>query len=197
MKIHDISQALLKCRIYPGDNRPERIIIKNMDKGDSYNLSELHCCVHNGTHVDAPRHFIKNGKGIDEIELGKFVGKCFVHSHHGIITESDAKEIYEKAVAHSIEASRKLLIKGDAEISLAAAKYFAQQNIDLLGNESQTIGPVNAPMATHLALLENEVVLLEGIDLSNVNDGVYLLNCAPINIEGCDGSLCRAILIEE
>lgn len=197
MKIYDISQPLLSCQIYPGDREPKRIAIKDMNKGDIYNLSELECCVHNGTHVDAPRHFIKDGKGIDEIELSKFIGKCYVISHSGIMNDTDAKRIYETIASIDISASKKLLIKGDVEISLEAAKYFASQNLDLLGNESQTFGPINAPMATHLALLEKEIVFLEGIDLTNVKDGCYFLNCAPINIKGCDGSLCRAILIGE
>ena len=66
----------------------------------------------------------------------------------------------------------------------------------LLGNEPQTIGPQNAPMAVHLVLLGADVVLLEGIRLSKVSEGVYFLNAAPLNLSGVDGSPCRAILIE-
>ena len=66
----------------------------------------------------------------------------------------------------------------------------------MIGNESQTIGPIDAPMEVHLVLLGKEVVLLEGIRLNNIKEGVYFLNTAPINLNGCDGAPCRAILID-
>ncbi|MBQ8931637.1 MAG: cyclase, partial [Ruminiclostridium sp.] len=66
----------------------------------------------------------------------------------------------------------------------------------LLGNEPQTVGPQNAPMEVHLILLGADVVLLEGIRLSEVNEGVYFLNAAPLNLSGSDGSPCRAVLID-
>ena len=83
-----------------------------------------------------------------------------------------------------------------AEVTLEAAKVFAASKMLLLGNESQSVGPENAPMAVHLALLGSGVVLLEGIRLAEVPQGVYLLNAAPLNLSGADGSPCRAILIE-
>ena len=101
----------------------------------------------------------------------------------------------EKAKAHGAEAAKRILIKGDAVVSLEAAKVFASSGILLLGNESQTVGPENAPMAVHLALLSAGVILLEGIRLAEVSEGAYLLNAAPLNLSGADGSPCRAILI--
>ena len=92
-------------------------------------------------------------------------------------------------------AGTKRLIKGKATVTLEAAKVFAEAGVDLLGNESQTVGPENGPMAVHLALLGAEVVLLEGIRLGHVPDGVYLLNCAPLNLTDTDGSPCRATLM--
>ena len=72
---------------------------------------------------------------------------------------------------------------------------FAESNILLLGNESQTVGPENAPMEVHLILLGTGAVLLEGIRLAEVSEGVYFLNAAPLNLSGSDGSPCRAVLI--
>ena len=79
----------------------------------------------------------------------------------------------------------------------AAAKIFAEARLKLFGNESQTVGPEDAPMEVHLIMLGAEVVLLEGIVLSDVPEGVYLLNAAPLNLGGADGAPCRAILIKE
>ena len=99
------------------------------------------------------------------------------------------------AKAHA-GAEKKILIKGAATVTLEAAKVFAEAGVDLVGNESQTVGPEDAPMAVHLVLLGAEVVLLEGIRLGEVPDGVYLLNCAPLNLSGADGSPCRAVLMD-
>ena len=196
MKIYDISQEVFSCEVYPGDPMPEKTTLKSMQEGEVYNLTAFSMCAHNGTHIDAPRHFIKDGKTIDEICLDAFVGMAYVAEHRGVVTDNDAVEIIEKAKKHNPEVAKRILIKGDVEVSLEAAKVFASSNILLLGNESQTVGPKNAPMAVHLALLSANVVLLEGIRLAAVSEGVYFLNAAPLNLAGAEGSPCRAVLID-
>ena len=196
MKIYDISQEVFSCQVYPGDPKPEKKILKSMEKGEVYNLTAFDMCAHNGTHIDAPFHFIKDGKTVDEICLEAVVGMAYVAEHNGIVTADDAAEILEKAKRKNIDSAKRILIKGDVEVSLAAAKVFATSNILLLGNEPQAIGPQNAPMAVHLELLGAGVILLEGIRLSEVPEGVYLLNAAPLNLSGADGSPCRAVLID-
>ena len=196
MKIYDISQEVFGCRVYPGDPMPEKKELKSMEKGDIYNLTVFSMCAHNGTHIDAPRHFIKDGKTVDEICLDAFVGMAYVAEHCGVVTCDDAKEIIKKAESYHTEAAKRILIKGDIEVSLEAAKVFASSNILLLGNEPQSVGPQNEPMAVHLVLLGADVVLLEGMCLSEVSEGVYFLNAAPLNFSGADGSPCRAVLID-
>ena len=196
MKIYDISQEVFSCQVYPGDPMPEKKELKSMKKGELYNLTAFNMCAHNGTHIDAPRHFIKDGKTIDEICLDAFVGMAYVAEHRGVVTNNDAVEIIEKAKKHNPEVAKRILIKGDVEVSLEAAKVFASSNILLLGNEPQSVGSQNAPMAVHLALLSANVVLLEGIRLAAVSEGVYFLNAAPLNLAGAEGSPCRAVLID-
>ena len=196
MKIYDISQEVFGCEVYPDDPMPEKTMLRSMENGEVYNLTVFRMCAHNGTHIDAPFHFIQDGKTVDEICLEAFVGMSYVAEHRGILTGDDAAEIMEKAKKQNPEAAKRILIKGDAEVSLEAAKVFASSDLLLLGNESQTIGPKNAPMAVHLALLGAKVILLEGIRLSEVPEGVYLLNAAPLNLSGADGSPCRAVLID-
>ena len=197
MKVYDISQEVFGCKVYPNDPMPEKIVLKSMQKGDVYNLTAFNMCAHNGTHIDAPFHFIKEGKTIDEICLEAFVGMAYVAEHHGLVTGNDATEIIEKAKKQNLEASKRILIKGEVEVSLEAAKVFASSDILLLGNEPQTVGPQNAPMAVHLTLLGANVVLLEGIRLGEVYEGVYFLNAVPLNLSGADGSPCRAVLITD
>ena len=192
--LYDISQPVFECDIFPGDPKPERKIICGIENGDLYNLTEFSMCAHNGTHVDAPLHFIRDGKGIGEICLNKFIGKAYVISHEGEVTAQDAAKILDAAAAGG--APKRILIKGRAVVSLEAAKVFAAAGVDLIGNESQTVGPEEAPMAVHLVLLDAEAVLLEGIRLEHVPDGAYLLNCAPLNLGTADGAPCRATLME-
>ena len=196
MKIYDISQEVFSCQVYPNDPAPEKKILKSIEKGEVYNLTAFNMCAHNGTHIDAPFHFIKDGKTVDTICLESFVGMAYIAEHHGLVTGDDAIKIIQKAKEQNPDAVKRILIKGDVEVSLEAAKVFAASDILLLGNEPQTIGPQNAPMAVHLVLLGANVILLEGIRLSDVSEGVYFLNAAPLNLSGADGAPCRAILID-
>lgn len=195
MKIYDISQEVFGCQVYPGDPTPKKRVISSMEKGDLYNLTAFSMCAHNGTHIDAPLHFIKDGKTVDSVSLDTFIGMAYVAEYNGIVSADDATEILEKAKKQNSEVAKRILIKGDAEVSAEAAKVFAESNILLIGNESQTVGPENAPMEVHLILLGAGAVLLEGIRLAEVSEGVYFLNAAPLNLSGADGSPCRAILI--
>ena len=195
MKIYDISQEVFSCQVYTGDPAPEKQVLSSIEKGDLYNLTAFSMCAHNGTHIDAPFHFIRDGKTVDEICLDAFVGMAYVTEHQGIVSGNDALEMLKKAKEQNPEASKRILIKGKAEVSSEAAKVFASSEILLLGNESQTFGPEDAPMEVHTILLSSDVILLEGIRLEDVSEGVYLLNAAPLNLSGADGSPCRAVLI--
>ena len=195
MKITDISQEVLSARVYEGDPTPKGERIVDMENGEMYNLSVFSMCAHNGTHIDAPLHFLKDGDAVHQIPLEHFVGECCVLEENGDISATDAREIIRKAVEKG--AQKRILIKGAATVTEEAARVFAEANILLLGNESQSVGPVDAPMAVHKILLSKNIVLLEGIVLDEVKEGRYILNCAPLNIMGFEGSPCRAILIEE
>ena len=74
MKIYDISQEVFSCQVYPGDPAPERKVLGSMSEGELYNLTAFSMCAHNGTHVDAPFHFLKDGKTVDTICLEAFIG---------------------------------------------------------------------------------------------------------------------------
>lgn len=196
MKIYDISQEVFSCEVFPGDEPPQKEEVMRMSEGALYNLTSLHMCAHNGTHVDAPFHFIADGATIEEIPLDKMIGPAFVAAADGEVTESVAKEILKKANSADKEAARKLLIKGRGVVSAEAAEVFAQAGVDLIGVELQSVGPVEAPMAVHKVLLGAEVVLLEGIRLGEVKEGVYILNAAPLSLGGSDGAPCRAVLLD-
>ena len=194
MKIIDISQEILSCRVYEGDPVPQGERIADMKKGGTYNLSTLSMCAHNGTHVDAPLHFYEDGKSVDQMSLEHFVGECFVAEASGSIGSQEAYQILEKA--NALKAQKRILIKGEAVVTEEAARVFADEGVLLVGNESQTVGPEDAPMQVHLTLLGAGVVLLEGVRLQAVPEGAYHLSAAPISLGGADGAPCRAYLID-
>ena len=196
MKLYDVSQEVFSSSVYPGDPIPERRILSSMEKGALYNLTAFSMCAHNGTHIDAPAHFIADGDAVDAIPLFKTVGYAYVAAHHGNLTEKDATRILFRAKECSKEAARRILIKGNATLTEEGARVFASEGVFLFGNESQTVGPEDAPMAVHHRLLGAGTVLLEGLRLGNVPEGVYLLFAAPLLLGGADGAPCRALLAD-
>ena len=196
MKIYDISQEVFSCVVFPGDPTPKKETLNSMKSGDLYNLTSFSMCSHNGTHIDAPSHFIDDGTNVEEIPLQKTVGYAYVAEHNGIISADGIKSILAKAEEICPEAAKRILIKGRATLSFEAAAVIAEADVVLFGNESQTVGPEDAPMGVHKLLLGKKIVLLEGIRLGGVDEGVYLLNAAPLNLGGCEGAPCRAILID-
>ena len=191
--IIDISQEVFSCKVFPGDPAPAMQRVLSTEQGDICNLTAFSMCAHNGTHVDAPFHFLPNGGTIEKIGLEAFAGDCYVARFEGELTANDASDIFEKA--KSVSASDRILIAGKATVTAEAARVFAQSKIKLIGNESQTVGPEDEPMEVHKILLGADVVLLEGIVLADVDEGKYFLSAAPLNLGGCDGAPCRAFLI--
>lgn len=176
--IYDITQELFGSVTYPGDTKPERIAVRRMVDGELYNLSDIKMCAHNGTHVDAPRHFLRDGKSIEEIELNTLVGACQVCSTVSELLSSE----YER-----------ILLRGVTEFDEFTADQILSKNIKLIGVEGQSVGNANV----HRALLSREIVLLEGIRLEDVPDGSYFLVAAPLKLRDADGSPCRAILLDD
>ena len=193
--IYDITQEVFSCRVFPGDPAPEKRRIMSIREGGACNLTAFSMCAHNGTHVDAPFHFLDGGKTVDQMGLTPYVGPCLLTRHSGNVTAADAARMLDRARAAGAE--KRLLIAGRATVTAEAARVFAEGGLWLLGNESQTVGPEDAPREVHLILLGAEVTLLEGIVLTGVPEGRYFLSAAPLNLGGCDGAPCRAYLMTE
>ena len=188
MKIIDITQELFSCNVYPGDMSPTFERVKTVDR-DGYNLTNISLCVHNGTHIDAPKHFIADGKAIHELDFSVFYGKCDVVECDGVVSESAITGIIENC-------QERLLLKGECELSESAALILANSHVKLIGIEGQSVGNSNDPRTVHIILLGKGVIPLEGLDLSNVGAGAYILSAFPLDLEGSDGAPVRAALID-
>ena len=189
--IYDISQEVFSCAVYPGDPAPRRRTLSATADGDLYNLTAFSMCAHNGTHVDAPFHFLGDGKTVDRMGLEPFAGACFVARHQGDVTAEDARQILARTGT-----AQRILIAGPVTVTADAARVFAESGILLLGNESQSVGPEHAPMEVHKILLSRDIVLLEGVVLTGIPEGRYFLSAAPLNLAGADGAPCRAFLMD-
>ena len=119
MKIYDISQEVFSCGVYPGDPKPQKQTLCAISDGELYNLTAFSMCAHNGTHVDAPYHFLHDGKTVEQLPLETFVGDCFVARWEGDINAGDAEAILEKA-----RGAERLLIAGPATVTAGASPFW-------------------------------------------------------------------------
>lgn len=193
MRLLDISRELMSAPVYPGDPAPELEPLCRMELGDVCNTSALHACVHNATHMDAPRHFVSDGADIASVKLDACVGECEVVEFEGTLLGAEAEEI----VDYMTSATPRLLFKGAMDISPSAAFVLSDSGIRLVGVEAQSVASAECSGPVHRQLLGSGMVLLEGLDLSRVKPGRYFLFAAPLKIEGSDGSPVRAVLIEK
>lgn len=189
MTIYDISRELLSAPVYPDDEKPKLEAVLSMNNGSLYNLSNLHMCVHNGTHVDAPLHFIDDGDSIENVSLDKCIGHCSVIECIEPLTGQRAEELLPHI-------KKRLLIKGNGAITQSAAFVLKEGGIKLVGVETLSVGDLNAPRAVHVELLSSEIALLENLNLTKVPVGDYYLVAAPLKIKGAEGAPCRAVLLK-
>ena len=188
MTVIDITQELFSCVVYPGDPVPRKTRVRELPK-DKCTVTEMSLCLHNGTHIDAPAHFIPDGKMIQQLDLTIFYGECLVVAYQGIINASDIQSILDTGV-------ERLLIKGDADLSEEAAEAIAESKVRLIGIEGQSVGPKNAALKTHWILLGKGIIPLEGLRLAHVTPGEYILSAFPLRLADCEGSPVRAVLIQ-
>jgi len=187
MHIIDITQELLTCAVYPGDIVPRLKQVRQMPP-DDYNLTIISICTHNGTHVDAPRHFVQDGLTVDKLDLQLFYGPCTVAKLEGAVGRKELAPVLAGC-------QPRLLLKGEITISEEAAAALAASHVSLLGVEDQSVGPVEAPMAVHRILLEAGMAVLEGLRLGEAAPGEYQLCAFPLKLGGCEGAPVRAVLV--
>lgn len=190
MKIYDISKELFSASVYPGDPKPEQKGFTSLEAGDHSNVSILTLGSHNGTHMDAPKHFVAGARSIDQVDLEKCLGPCRVARAAGKLTPQWVEEALSGGV-------KRLLIAGEIEITLEAAEKMTELGLWFLGVESMTVGPLGGETGPiHRELLSHEVAVLEACVLENVPEGEFFLVCQPLKMAGLDGSPARPLLLE-
>ena len=213
MKIYDISLPISPgMPVWPGDPSVELKQISSIQYGDHANVSQIKMSVHTGTHIDAPNHFINLGKTINQLPLEKLIGQVLVieiDEENDIITESVLTNHHDWPILNS---GKKVLFKTRNSIlwkthpnefqsdyvgiDKSGAACLADLALDLIGMDYLSVTPFNETLEPHQILLAQDIILLEGINLSEIDPGIYQLYCLPLNIENCDGAPARAILMQ-
>jgi arylformamidase len=191
----------------PGVGDTRIIKINDVEKGDPVTMSELTVISHAGTHIDAPRHFFRGGKTMDDMPLEMFIGPARI-----IEIKDTASVKVEELKPYDIKKGEKILLKTRNSgrvyrtddfyddyvyISSEAAHYLAEIGISVIGIDYISIGTfssVENVVETHTAFLSKDIWVIEGINLSGVTPGNYEIICLPIRLEQGDAGIARAII---
>lgn len=193
MQIIDISKDITACELYPGDPEVKLEVVSNISNGDSCNLSAIYTGLHNGTHADAPLHFIEGAESIEKADLSVFIGECHViEVPAGPVTGEYVNSYFPTD-------AKRLLIKsaGKAWFMESAAEEIAFSGVKLLGTDALSVGTQGNQVEPHVALLRENVAILENLELKNVKPGKYFLLAQPLKIGGAEAAPVRAVLLAD
>jgi len=202
----DVSVPLRSGMVHWPDNPPVRIErIQDLSHGDTANVSRLEMGAHTGTHMDAPRHFLAQGAGLDEMPLDAAIGRARVihiaHARAIVPAELEAHRLRagERVLFRTRNSERcwntNQFVREFVYVSAAAAQYLADRKVRTVGVDYLSVGGyVHDGVATHQILLGAGIWIIEGLDLSAVTPGRYDLICLPLRVVGADGAPARAVL---
>ncbi len=208
MKIYDVTVPISsETPIYQGDPPAKIDLCKSIARGDAANVSQICVGVHTASHVDAPNHFIEGGKRVHEIPLESLIGNCRVLELSDEITSIEPEHLGDLAnVERILFKTRNSHFWNTPEdgfrtdftyISPGAARVLAGSGLKLVGIDYLSVEKFGSEdFATHITLLEKNIVIVEGLDLREVPAGDYEITCLPLKYigGGGDGSPARTIL---
>jgi len=207
-RIYDISVPIRSGGlVYPGNPHIRITLEQAVAKGAGANVSDIEFGSHTGTHADSSRHFFDDGQTVDQIPLEKLIGPARL-----VAFGDDVRSIGESELrAAKIEGQKRVLLRTRNSALLHqkefapdytylapdGAKYLVALGVELVGIDYLSIEQFHSGHhMTHRTLLEKDVVILEGLDLSDPPPGDYRLICLPLRLEGLDGAPARAVLID-
>lgn len=209
MKTYDVTLNISSdMPIWPGDNPISLERVSKIEEGSDANVSRLQLSVHTGTHVDSPYHFYNNGSTVESLSLKTLVGRAYV-IHLDDDVDVITPEVLENAGIPP--RTRRVLIrtrnskqwakeykpfnKDYVGVDVSAAEYLVKRGVKLIGVDYLSVAPFVDTTPTHLVLLKAGVVIVEGLNLSQISQGRYNFFCLPLKINGSDGAPARAILV--
>lgn len=209
-KIYDITIYMSEdMPAFPGDEKVFSVEdIMSVTSGDPYSIKKLTMLTHTGTHIDAPCHYIPDAKSIDELDLSKFIGLADVieiQNTHCITLDDIKNHSFDPGIIALFKTNNSTIWQKNISfyenyiyLTQEAAAFLVEKNVKTVGIDYLSIDPYGEHIKplTHLTLLNNNIPIIEGLDLSNVPQGRYKFTCLPLKIAGIDGSPARAILEE-
>ncbi len=196
--------------VWPGDDPVQLYRQHKIEDGANANVSYLGLSVHTGTHIDAPFHFLKAGYGVEQIPLDLLVGPAQVIQIPEEAKVIDSKTL-EKAVIKpgikkvlfrtAVSLQRTELTQGFKSdfvaVAADAAQMLVDKGINVIGIDYLSIAPYKNSRPTHEILLNANTLIIEGLNLADVDEGIYTLYCLPLKLKGSDGAPARVILIQD
>lgn len=208
MRIYDLTVGISPgLPVWPGDPPVTLERVKKIAEGANANVSHLACGVHTGTHVDAPIHFIDGAAAIDMLSLKVLTGRAYV-------VDMRKAAVLDRATLEASDIpprTRRILFKTRNSANWAhqekgfqtdfvavepsGAEWLVRKGVQLVGVDSLSVAPYGSSRPTHQTLLGAGVVVVEGLDLSQVSQGRYTVYCLPLKLMGSDGAPARVILV--
>lgn len=210
MKIYDVSLTISpEIPVWPGDGGVKMERASKLEEGGHTNSTNIAMGVHTGTHVDAPYHFLRQGKGVDQLDLNALVGPAYVAAFPDSVKRVTADALRQANIPAGVE--RLLLKTSNSEIwardekqfntsfvgvTEDGAKELVRMGLRLIGIDYLSIAPYKESGPTHEVLLGVEMVIIEGLNLTGIEPGHYDMVALPVKLKGSDGSPCRVILTQ-
>jgi arylformamidase len=210
MRTYDISLTISpRLPVWPGDPPISLERIQKIEDGANSNVTHMDMSVHAGTHVDSPYHFLGAGyETVEQLSLRVLTGRAYVLNLHDDVSVVNATVLGKADIPPR---TRRLLIKtrnsqywaqnnpdfqtGFVGIDASGAQFLVDRGVKLIGIDYLSISPFHNSRPTHEILLKAGMVIVEGLDLSQVSQGRYTLFCLPLKLAGSDGAPARAILV--
>lgn len=208
MRIYDLSLGISPdLPVWPGDPPVRLERVSSIADGANANVSTLFCGVHVGTHVDAPLHFVDGARPVDTLPLKVLTGRAYVVDLRkaevldaATLEASDipprTRRILFKTRNSALWARKEPEFRKDfVAVDASGAEWLVRKGVQLVGVDYLSVAPFGDSKPTHRILLEAGVVVVEGLNLSEVSQGRYTLYCLPLKLVGSDGAPARAILV--
>ena len=209
MRILDISLPVSpSLPVWPGDPAIVLEPISSIESGAEYNLTKLNSSVHIGTHVDAPLHFLSDGRSVDQLPLDVLTGLCYVvqlpdgvdaitaEVLDGIpLAEGTTRILFGTRNSHGWASGETEFQPDFVAITEDGAEWLVARGIQLVGVDYLSVAPYEDTVPTHRVLLQAGIIVVEGLNLSQVPRGFYDLYCLPLKLVDVEGAPARAILV--
>lgn len=209
-KIYDVSIPIRNSMpTWPGDPVVENRLVSSLELNGEANVTYIQMSAHTGTHIDSPKHFINDGKSIDRLDLNILLGQVEVIEIENAVTIIDrsfleklARKNWPSRVFFKTNNSNRRLLENEnfdtnfSALSPGAASYLVEHGVRLIGIDYLSIAPFENGTDTHIVLLSNDVIVIEGLNLADIQPGTYEMVALPILLDGADGAPARVLLIE-